>query len=464
MTSQPPGSAPQRPATSAPGIGEKLGFFGGSVGTFLINGAAGFVLVYLSDDLALSAAAVGTMLLVMKVLDGVIDSGIGFTVDHLPWTRWGRFRPYTLIGAALAALGVIAFYTLPGYLPNPLLVAWIVYPLMGAGISTLVIPLVSLVPAVSHDARTRSQLAAFVGFTTLLSSTVAAMVTLPAVAWFGGGPRGWAIYGVAMATVGFLLVVWLVTRVRERVVPASPHRYGLAEVGRVFFSDWAVAILFGCKVVVYAASGVLLTGGPFYFIYYMGNRDLFTVAAAVMAVPMGVSAIGFPALARRHGLKPWYVVGLAAAILGLGSLYFIPPEDVVVVMMLFAVAGVGFGGVTSLNYVMLSELTDYVEWRHGYRAEATLAALASFAVKAGSGIGAGIVGWVLAWGGFDGSLDVQSDQAVRAVLFSMSAIPALIGIAGALMFWAYPVTREIAEEAHRAVADRRGAPLPDAAV
>jgi sugar (glycoside-pentoside-hexuronide) transporter len=442
--------------SDGPRLGEKLAFFGGSAGTFLMNAAAGFVLVYLTDDLALSAAAVATMLLVARIIDGVIDSVIGYTVDHLPRTRWGRFRPYTLIGGALAALGVVAFFALPGYLANPLLVAWIAYPLMGAGISTVAIPLVSLVPAISEDSRTRSQLAGLVGLTTLLSAALASVATLPTIHWLGGGRSAWAIYGIAVATVGLLLVIALVATVRERVVPISNHRYGLAELRRVFFSDWAVPILLGCKVAVHSASGALTAAGPFYFIYYMGDRNLFSVAAVVMLIPMGVSAIGFPALARLHGLKPWYVVGLASSIVGLGSLYFVPKGDVILVMALFALTGVGFGGVTSLNYVMLAELTDYVEWLHGYRAEATLAAMASFAVKAGSGIGGGIVGYVIGWGGFDGNREIQSAQAIRAVLISMSVIPALIGIVGTAMFWAYPVTRAVAQQAHLAVAARRG--------
>ena len=90
--------------------------------------------------------------------------------------------------------------------------------------------------------------------------------------------------------------------------------------------------------------------------------------------------------------------------------------------------------------------------------------MASFAVKAGSGIGQGIVGFVFAWGGFDASRAAQSPDAIRSVLLSMSALPALIGILGTLMFWAYPVTRSVAREAHRAVAARRGSDLPDVAL
>ena len=82
--------------------------------------------------------------------------------------------------------------------------------------------------------------------------------------------------------------------------------------------------------------------------------------------------------------------------------------------------------------------------------------MASFAVKAGSGIGGGIVGYVIGWGGFDGNREIQSAQAIRAVLISMSVIPALIGIVGTAMFWAYPVTRAVAQQAHLAVAARRG--------
>src|SRR5690349_24561693 len=57
-----------------------------------------FLLYYYTDVAGISAAAVGTMFLVVRLWDAVADLMAGRLVDRT-MTRWGKFRPFLMFGA-----------------------------------------------------------------------------------------------------------------------------------------------------------------------------------------------------------------------------------------------------------------------------------------------------------------------------------------------------------------------------
>ncbi|MFI6819018.1 MFS transporter [Nonomuraea sp. NPDC050328] len=444
------------PVADRPGFTEKLAFFAGVAGGALMGGVSGFLLLYLTDVVGIGAAAVGTLMLVARIVDGASDPIMGYLVDHLPVTRWGRFRLYVLVGGLLCAVCLIALFAAPAWFPNALLAAWVTYLLWGLLLDLFQIPVTSLLPVVAGDARTRGQLAGIVGFTGLLAAALSTGLTLPLVKLLGGGTGGWLTYVTIVAGVGCVLVTIMALRVRERVVPLSAERYRLSDVRRVFFSHRAVPILLTSKVAVQAASGSLTAAMPYFFLYYIGDQDYLTVAALVMALPMVIGALAVPVFARRAGAKPGYLLSLGLSILGLALLMVVPPAPVPV-MLCFVVTGFGFGGAVALGLVLLAELADYTEWRYGFRTEASLAAMTSFATKAGAGVGGGLLAYTLALTGYRSGGVTQSPEAVQGILYAQSLIPAVIGLVGALAFAFYPITHSVAHQAAAELATRKAA-------
>lgn len=66
-------------------------------------------------------------------------------------------------------------------------------------------------------------------------------------------------------------------------------------------------------------------------------------------------------------------------------------------------------------FAMVSDTIEYGEWKTGIRIEGLTNSASSFGFKVGGGLGAAIIGWVLAAGGYIGGADTQSDLAVFAV-------------------------------------------------
>lgn len=70
-----------------------------------------FLLFFYTDVFGITAAAAGTMFLVVRTWETGIDPLMGLLADRTR-TRWGRYRPYLLWGCVpMAVMGVVMFTT-----------------------------------------------------------------------------------------------------------------------------------------------------------------------------------------------------------------------------------------------------------------------------------------------------------------------------------------------------------------
>ncbi|GGM52570.1 MFS transporter [Microbacterium saperdae] len=436
---------------------EKIGYFAANFGNIILSTViSSFLLIYLTDHVGINAAAVGTLLLVARLVDGATDPIMGYLVDHLPRTSWGRFRSYLLIGGAVGAVAFVALFLAPGFVGASLVAAWITYLIWGLAFDLMDIPLNALLPAMSASPRSRGQLAAIKGTTYLIGTLVVIGVSLPVVALLGGGALGWQVYVVIIAVVSFALTATGALLVRERVAPSTAEPYRFSDAKALFLSSRAVPVLLVSKLATSAANAALMAGIPFFFTYYAGSAGLVSAVALVMVVPMMLGSISGPLLGQRIGFKPVYLSSLVIAALGVGSILLLPGLQGPSYLVCFGVAGLGFGGAVALNYAMLAELTDFVELKGGFRTEGTLASIGSFAAKAGAGIGGALIAYVLAFSGYVAGAE-QTPEALAGIALAQGGVPAALVVIGGLVFLAYPITRTVAAETRAALNERNDA-------
>ena len=72
-----------------------------------------FLLVYYTDVAGISAAAAGTLLLVVRVFDAFADIFAGRVVDRTYSKRFGKFRPFILFGSLPLLLLSVATFSVP---------------------------------------------------------------------------------------------------------------------------------------------------------------------------------------------------------------------------------------------------------------------------------------------------------------------------------------------------------------
>src|SRR6266566_2262001 len=104
--------------TSKITVKEKVGYaFGDVAANFVFQTMLVFQLAFYTDTFGITAAAAGTLFLVVRVWDAVFDPIMGVVANRTN-TRWGKFRPWILWTAV--PFGVIAFlaFTTPDLSPS----------------------------------------------------------------------------------------------------------------------------------------------------------------------------------------------------------------------------------------------------------------------------------------------------------------------------------------------------------
>src|SRR6187551_1311857 len=120
-----------------------------------------FLLLYYTDVAGISAAAVGTMFLVVRLWDAFADLLAGRLVDRT-MTRWGKFRPFIMFGAIpLLFMSYLVFHVPTSFDAGmKIIYAYATYAILGLVYSLVNIPYGSLASAVTQSVHERAKLVA----------------------------------------------------------------------------------------------------------------------------------------------------------------------------------------------------------------------------------------------------------------------------------------------------------------
>jgi GPH family glycoside/pentoside/hexuronide:cation symporter len=97
-----------------------IGMFGTSIP---INMLKSFAFIFYVDTLGMTTVQFSLMLLIYTFIDALDNLVYGYLSDRTR-SRWGRRRPWLVIGTPLLVLGFIAFYSPPAFLSSSSLVVY----------------------------------------------------------------------------------------------------------------------------------------------------------------------------------------------------------------------------------------------------------------------------------------------------------------------------------------------------
>jgi glycoside/pentoside/hexuronide:cation symporter, GPH family len=447
------------PAARLP-LREKIGY---GVGDFGFNlywaNVSAFLLIFYTDFMGLAAAAVGTMLLVTKIVDAATDPLMGALADRTR-TRFGRFRPYLLLGALpLAAAGVLT-WTVPdlGH-GGRLLWAYATFTVMMMAYTVLSTPYSALSGVMTADSQQRTTLISFRFIAAFAGTTVVNAFTLDLVRWFGGGDEalGWqltlGLYGV-VATAAFV-AVFLSTR--ERIQPRpeaqAPVRQDLLDLLRN--RPWMV--LFALALIIMVT--IVMRGGSFayYLKYYVGRPELTGWFLGSYSLSLAAGAALTPLLTRfvdKRRLMMWLMAGVGVVSC---AMFLVPREAIGVLFAMNLLVGLMLGPKSPLAFSMYADCADYTEWKTGRRATAMTFSAATFSQKLGGALASAIIAWVLAGMGYVAN-EAQSDASQLGIALLLTVIPGAVALVAAWTMRFYPLDAGTLARVQADLAARRGAP------
>lgn len=166
---------------------EKIAYGLGAVGKDMVYMlSATYVLYYFQDILGVSAIAMGIILLAARVFDAFNDPIMGVVVAKTK-TRWGKFRPWLMIGTVTNAIILIVMFSAPPSLNGGGLIAYaaITYIVWGITYTMMDIPYWSMIPAFTESGKEREGLTTLARSAAGVGSALISILTVLCVAALG---------------------------------------------------------------------------------------------------------------------------------------------------------------------------------------------------------------------------------------------------------------------------------------
>lgn len=427
-------------------IRTKAGFGVCDLGGNLFFTAMGFwSLNYLTDTVALSAAAAGLAIMIGKFWDAVTDPMMGYISDRTR-TKMGRRRPYILFGAIPLGISMWYFFTNP-HIANPvLLTVWATIALCALNtFYTIVnIPYSALTPELTQDYNERTSLNSFRFGFAVIGTILGAAIVLPIVNLFPERSRGFSAAGLVMGVA--MLVTALITFFSVREPDHSKEDLpteGFFETYLSVFKNRAYVILLFTYALNVLALNFLQGILVYYFKYIYFAENLTTIAMVILlVVAMLCIPLSVP-ISKRIGKKLTYQLGFVILATVCAVLYLF--GHVLGIQFFFAMmflAGIGLGLAYVAPWAMIPDTIEWDAVRSGRRKEGAYYGMWTFMSKSGQALSIGLSGLILSASGY-ASGAAQTPKAIGAIRLLLGPVPAIVFIGAVILLNTYPITEKV---------------------
>jgi GPH family glycoside/pentoside/hexuronide:cation symporter len=422
-------------------IKEKVGYSLGDTASHFVWDMVGFwILIFYTDTFGISAAAAGTIMLIARFWDMISDPLMGIIADRTN-TRWGKFRPYILwIALPYSVLAVLAFTT-PDLGPTgKIIYAGVTYFLLMTVFTAINLPYSSLGAVMTSDSYERAGLNSYRFIFAFIGQFIVSGTALTLALYFGKGDnaKGYQYTLILFSIISFILFMITFKTTKERVQPPKAQKESLKEDFRNLFKNRPWVILFFVGIISFIMFAIQNLSIAYYFKYYIGKEEsvqLFNIigtVALIVAIPFSKP------LAKRFGKKNVFLASSLLSGFFFILLYLPGVSNIKTIYVLNILAKMSYAPAVPLLWTMLADTADYSEWKTGRRATGLTFSAASFAQKAGWGIGGALAGWLLAIFKFVPNAE-QTETAITGIKLMISVFPGILYMSCAILLYFYTI-------------------------
>ena len=375
---------------------EKASYGLGAVGKDMVYMlSASYILYYYQDILGVSAVAMGIILMAARVFDAFNDPVMGVLVAKTR-TKWGKFRPWLLIGTIINAAILFAMFSVPPAINGKSLVAYaaVVYIVWGVTYTMMDIPYWSMIPAFTEGGKEREGLTTLARSCAGVGSALITIITMKCVDALGRGDyrAGFKQFAFIIAVLFVVFIVITCINIKEK----STVDVEAPSVGQMFRAliqnDQTMIVVIAIVLIncsLYITSNLLI----YFFQYDIGGSKwvdeytLFnTFGGGIQILSM---MIFYPVLRKFINSLQVFYVSFVMAITGYAVLFALMCLGLTNIFLLFVPAFfvfAAFGMLTVLTTVFLANTVDYGELKNNRRDESVIFSMQTFVVKLASGV------------------------------------------------------------------------------
>lgn len=418
---------------------EKYSFGIGAIGKDAVYAIVSiYLMFYFTDVLGIAAGFVGGLFFVARIWDAINDPIMGLIVDNTR-TRWGKFRPWILIGTLVNSVVLIFLFTDCGLTGNALYIyVSVIYILWGMTYTLMDVPYWSMLPNLTSDKEEREEVSVipriFAAFATLIVSSLGLKIV--SILGDGNQKSGFLYFSIIISAVFIVTILITVKNTREHNFSSSQEKTTLKQMVNVLVkNDQLITFLF--MVLLFTVGQQIIAGIQlYYFKYVTGSENLFTVFVSFSGISTILGLIVFPKIVSKLSRIKVYILGCVLPVIGIVMLLlaglFLPKNPILV-----GLAGIiySFGGgfFTGSQTVALADIVDYGECKLGTRNESVIFSIQTLLVKISTAFGGLLTGLILSATGYVPN-QVQSANTINGLRIVMTIVPIIFISASALVY------------------------------
>ena len=393
-----------------------VGMFGTSIP---INMLKTYFAIFYVDRLGLTTVQLASILGIYAFVDAIDNPVYGFLSDRTR-TRWGRRRPWLVIGTPLLVLCFILFYSPPALQGDGLFAyALAFYVLAGTLDSVINANYGALFPELFRSDRSRASTNALRQAFQLVAMIISIALT-PVVT----KALGYSLTAIVYGILGGVVILYMALTSREVDVHVDEQAPGLwsslkdLALNRKFWLSGITNAFYS------AAMSLVLVSLPFFVKYTLKIPDEQSTIlfASVLLIAIVCVAI-WARLVRRFGLILIWRVALAALAVAYIPLYF--ATSLATAAVGSALVGFGFAGVITTMDLIGAKVMDEDTRQHNVRREGIISNALGFMNRLNGLFTALAFYLVFVLYGFESGDNpgAQPDQAAR---FLLTVVPPIL--------------------------------------
>lgn len=454
-----------------------LGYFLGPFMALISNAIFGSYLNrYYTDVIGLTnwahnfAVLMPVLSMIMVVFGNLF---IGRLIDNTNSSH-GKARPFMLISAPIIIIAIIMLFSSPND-GSAMTLIWIAvsynlyyalaYPLFYTSHS-------SMVGLSTRNSKDRGLLATFSNASGVAAIGIGASIIFPLFQGFlfvtkdgGVDPvasyNSWRVFIIGLVIVTFLGIILEYYFTRERITEENqklnllhkkiPMKKQLKAV--VTNHYWWLIILY---FLLFQFGGMIKNGSMTYYSRWMFGAENEATAGAYMAtlgliggIPTAIGMFLAWPIAHKLGKQKAVVIGMCISVLG-GMISFIDVHSFFMVCTGVVLKGIGSIPAMYVTLALLSDVLDHLEAKNGFRSDGFTMSVYGAIMVGMTGLGSGIINAFLTVGGYNASLQVQSQSTQTALVICYLGIELVCYLIIAIMLLFLNVEKHI-EEDHKTI-------------
>jgi melibiose permease len=370
-------------------------------------------------------------------------------------TKWGKFRPWLMIGTVTNAIVLFMMFAAPPKLDGQGLVAYaaVTYILWGVTYTMMDIPYWSMIPAFTESGKEREGLTTLARSCAGVGSAIIMVITMMAVHAIGGNNEivGFKWFTLVVAVIFILTITLTCINIQEKstVDVDSPS---LGQMFRALVqNDQAMAVVLTIVLVncaVYITSNLVI----YFFKYDFGGYSWFGSYTLFNTFGGGIQILSmmliFPILRKFLDTIKIFYVAIGSAVMGYAVLLVLAFTNMGNVFLLFVPGFFIFaasGVLQVLTTIFLANTVEYGELKNSRRDESVIFSMQTFVVKLASGIAAFVASIALQIFNLSSEATTEADKLIdfsigvssgakAGLRMTMTVIPVIGLVLGLLWF------------------------------